>query len=516
MSACVASPVQPGRENPVQAPDGLSPEGEKVWQQIYRDYGLQLRPYEGANQDFPWWIGLGGKAYPLTERGVLDRLLRTGFFTQALQKYPIDFFRRAPIPVLFFAAKTAGGVLAGGGVSQGFSVNALNRRVAVLSLDASVYQVQDLNVALHHELFHLIDDRPYDWDWMACHEGQGPYEGVIEAPTAEAYPAPGFVSDYARTDVREDRAEVFAWMMASPDLAQGLHHYAQQDPALACKQDLIQNYVSQHFPGFNPEQFKRVRWGVDAETLQQSPVRKLRVFRASPALQTTEPYALPARPLPLPIEFLAYPRVTHFSSDLPYTSVPEAFADWEETEVFSLSAHRLQQLPEVIGSWYHLKTLVLRGQPLDELPQFLGQLPYLRQLEVDLAGDIQVDFSQFAFFQHLTLHRRSTDQWPSGLSKQTFLPALTLTGEQLETVLPLRALHNLRRLALQELPAWKTPLEECRLLIQALKKLELLRLNASEWTEDEQQQLRAIIAEAQRDIRLEFTPDVLVGDLVVE
>lgn len=483
---------------------GFSPAAQEGHQQILEQQGLNIVPFTPDTPAFTWWMALGGKAYALEDFAVLNELLSNGFFSRELAKYPPRFFTQAPIPELLFAAKTAGGVLAGGGVSQGFSVNAFNRRLAVLSLDPAVYQVQDLNVTLHHEIFHLIDDQPYDPQWLACHQGKTPYEGAKTAPKATLYPAVGFVSDYARTDIREDRAELFAWMMASPELSQALSAYAQQDPVLACKKQLLESYLVQHFPNFDPDQLYDVRWGTPA-IASDGHVRELIVAEPLPALQTTPLAPLPEMFFPLPEEVLTrYARLHDFVSDVSYTALPESLEQWEELERFELTRHRLPEIPEVVSRWHHLKQLTLRGRGLKALPKHLESLPYLRSLEVDLAGPVLADFSQQAYFNALVLHLDSTlEQIPAGLEQQQFVPDLTLTGTRIQSLLPLRRLLNLRKLTLLKLPAWRDRAQELEQLSAELKKLELLTLDAHQWSDNERQQLRQKLPER---VRLEFTP----------
>lgn len=494
----------------VQAPAGLSAEARAAWQAIYQRHGLALRPFGDPAQSFAWWMALGGKAYVLSDLSDFDRLLRSGFFTHELNKYPPRFFIQAPLKEILFASKTAGSVLAGGGVSQGFTVNALQRRLVVLSLDPAVYQVQDVAVALHHEIFHSIDDTPYTSRWRACHPDAFVYEGHGEAPTAQAYPAPGFVSDYARSDMREDRAEVFAWMMAAPELAQALYSYSAQDAILACKQNLVADYLVQHFPNFDATQLQQVRWGLAPEvlpTLHVKPVRRLRLQRAPLALQTTSPFVPPRLPLDVPELLQTYPRVTDFVSDLPYAAVSEkVFSAWPEIEYWELQNHRLAALPSGIEAWHHLKFLILKGVPLPALPQTLEKLPHLQQISVDLAGPIEADFSTLAFFRELdlTLDPLMT-ALPEGLTQQRFLPVLKLAGNGLKSVQALDEMQALRTLQLGPLPAWQQPLEEVKVLVSRLPKLEQLVLSQGDWPEDQQQQLRQYLADYPA-LRLELTP----------
>lgn len=468
---------------------------------------MALRPFGDPSQSFTWWMALGGKAYVLHDLTDFDRLLSTGFFQRELAKYPPRFFTQAPLTEILLAAKTAGGVLAGGGVSQGFAVNALQYRLVVLSLEPAVYQVQDLAVALHHEIFHAIDDGPYDARWQACHGGKTSYEGHGEAPTARAYPAQGFVSDYARTDAREDRAEVFAWMMAEPELAQALQSYRTQDPILACKQDLIAGYLVQHFPNFDANQWQRVRWGLSPESLQATPVRRLSLQREPDAFPQTRPFVPPRLPLDLPDLLQAYPRVSTFVSDFPYATVSETvFSAWPEMAYFELQGHRLNAIPSEIQQWYHLKTLVLKGSALPDLPVFLEELVHLQKLSVDLAGPIKADFSNQAFFRELDLTLiPAMRELPEGLSRQRFLSVLKLSGEGLESLIGVSDMKNLRELHLGPLPAWQQPLQELFLLVSSLPKLERLVLTPSNGTEAQWQALRQGLV-AYPNLRLELTP----------
>ena len=482
----------------------LSPAAQTIRQQIIDQQGLKISPLTSDTPAFTWWMALGGKAEAIEDPAVLNTLLSSGFFIRELAKYPPQFFTRAPIPELLFAAKTEGGVLAGGGVSQGFGVNVFNRRLAVLSLDPTVYQVQDLQVALHHEIFHLIDDQPYDHQWLACHEGRAPYEGAKESPAAALYPAAGFVSDYARTDMREDRAEVFAWMMASPELGQALRAYAEQDSVLACKQRLIEAYLIQHFPNFDAAQLFTVRWGAPPLS-PDGHVRELVVTEPPSALQTTAVAPLPDSPFVLPKEVLSrYPRLHAFVSDVSYTALPDALEHWEELEHFTLTRHRLDEIPEGVSRWHHLKQLTLRGRGLNVIPKHLEGLPYLRRLEVDLAGPVLADFSQQAYFSELVLHLDpSLERLPQGLEQQVFLPRLTLTGARVQSLSLLHRLVNLRELTLLRLPSWRNPMKELEGLSTDLKKLELLTLDAHQWSDNEREQLRQRLPER---VRLKFTP----------
>ena len=104
-------------------------------------------------------------------------------------------------------------------------------------------------------------------------------------------------------------------------------------------------------------------------------------------------------------------------------------------------------------------------------------------------------------------------QLPEGLEQQQFLPMLTLTGSGLQSVLPLQRLANLRQLTLWRLPAWQERVKELAQLSAELKNLEQLTLAADAWSSSERQLLRRQLPDR---VRLEFTPEVLVGHLMVK
>jgi hypothetical protein len=106
--------------------------------------------------------------------------------------------------------------------------------------------------AVQHELFHFVDYRLFGFpaqseEWMRLNPpgaryGQGGREMVIRskgATRALVQPlrgVPGFVTRYAQADAMEDRAEVFALLMAHPQTAEEL---ATADPFIASKMQFL-------------------------------------------------------------------------------------------------------------------------------------------------------------------------------------------------------------------------------------------------------------------------------------
>lgn len=113
-----------------------------------------------------------------------------------------------------------------------------------------------MEMRTHHEFYHVIEHRLFkdfyfrDPDWLALNPaimvyGQGGATAYGKQFENLGHPAMGLVSRYAAYGPEEDKAEVFGWMM-TPEYAQRLKQWAQQDTALAAKlkwmQDLLQKY----------------------------------------------------------------------------------------------------------------------------------------------------------------------------------------------------------------------------------------------------------------------------------
>ena len=71
---------------------------------------------------------------------------------------------------------------------------------------------------VHHEFFHLLEHREesanYDWEWHSLNEEGFLYAQRISHPSnCSLSKDVGFVTEYAKSGVREDKAELFAVMM---------------------------------------------------------------------------------------------------------------------------------------------------------------------------------------------------------------------------------------------------------------------------------------------------------------
>lgn len=128
---------------------------------------------------------------------------------QAMKVYPASLWKAGRIKTIVLSKQVLKNGVSWGGM-------AVYKRTALL-LDVSATSKDDwLRTAFHHEVYHLID-RVDEADWAALNPEKFAYRpvkasGAVDKTNSQA----GFVSAYARTGAGEDRAELFAFMVATP------------------------------------------------------------------------------------------------------------------------------------------------------------------------------------------------------------------------------------------------------------------------------------------------------------
>ena len=119
---------------------------------------------------------------------------------------------------------------------------------------------------VHHEVFHFVDYADdgivlADRRWEALNETGFLYgHGGRDMRGPEATPMredlPGFVSLYATSALEEDKAEIFAFMMARPA---AIHRLAGRDEVIAAKVDYVTSVVAQLAPNVDESFWRNPR-----------------------------------------------------------------------------------------------------------------------------------------------------------------------------------------------------------------------------------------------------------------
>ena len=168
-------------------------------------------------------------------------------FFAAMDIFPVRFLRetRLHTVVLVRELKHNGGRVGGLAVSTG-----------VIYLD-----VPFGSHVIYHELFHIADRRWQNEKWTKLNDKQFAYSAgsAADKKTKPNKQEPvkskeelrkDFVSDYAMTQEMEDRAETFAWMVATPKKFEAL---AKENPVLAKKAEVVRSIIREFTPSMNKD-----------------------------------------------------------------------------------------------------------------------------------------------------------------------------------------------------------------------------------------------------------------------
>jgi hypothetical protein len=129
--------------------------------------------------------------------------------------------------------------------------------VALTNENAICVDVEDsssrrLRRTIHHEIYHLLDDRTgsgyYDPEWRGLNPDDFVYIGYGKRDRAKTHaraPPIGFISHYATASQSEDKAETFEAMMVSP---RRIQERADDEPSLVRKMATIRERLRRFCP----------------------------------------------------------------------------------------------------------------------------------------------------------------------------------------------------------------------------------------------------------------------------
>jgi hypothetical protein len=178
-----------------------------------------------------------------------DKLIAAGpLLWEELSRYPSEFFERAKIENLVLCEQLVRSDHAASGVADELAI--------FLDLScATGPHLDDLRQVIHHEVFHTLDRERgtllFDEAWSALNAPEFEYAKQTDEPGPGTHhdDVAGFVSRYARTDVGEDKAETFGYMMIR---SAGLRHRAENDAVLERKLEAMQALVDEFCEGLEP------------------------------------------------------------------------------------------------------------------------------------------------------------------------------------------------------------------------------------------------------------------------
>jgi hypothetical protein len=173
--------------------------------------------------------------------------------------YPDGMIARSGLRRLVICSELAWGGRRLGGMAD------VDAETVYLDLDASG-DPEDLRHSIHHEFFHMIDSRwgllRSDPQWARLNIAGFKYgsggESMQDDPTARLpdNSVAGFLNSYSRSGAEEDKAEIFAHMLASPGV---LSNRMARDALLSSKHLVLKIRLREFCPDMDDEFWERVR-----------------------------------------------------------------------------------------------------------------------------------------------------------------------------------------------------------------------------------------------------------------
>jgi hypothetical protein len=258
-----------GQHRHVRHFDSLQPGlNIQALRQVQHSFGVEVLALDQPVRYGTFWNGLTVNEAPeFVVSGILPVLCRE------LEEYPLGFFQAIRLRRIVLCT----------GLRQ-IVVNRIEPAsgLACITQDTVFVAVEDLSEGrefelrkrLHHEIFHIMDDRAgwaapfgkwyrgytYDREWTDLNGSNYCYLPrsskdleVLEPGKDPAINSSGFVSHYSRTNELEDKAETFAHLMTLPAI---ISKRCETDLVLRRKVEFMKARVRLRFRGFDP-QFRR-------------------------------------------------------------------------------------------------------------------------------------------------------------------------------------------------------------------------------------------------------------------
>jgi len=369
---------------------GPSPAPTSPYAALEERFGIELRPLAPQEPNLPWWLPLAINYAPVTQPAELIAAFPPEQLEAELAKYPPDFFRRLGLRGVYWGRALESGLLTWRLAVGGVGFNIQGERWVILNLPNTPQPPALAAHTLHHEIFHALDPQS-ESTWQSCNPADSAYG--FQPPEAVGrefdYPTPGFVSSYARTEAREDRAEVFALMMSNPTYAQLLEHWQVSDVYLRCKREQISQQLQQIDARFNQEHLAWVSLGLieQLSKAQSHPeqITQLTVQGYNPTgrYQPTQPDSHHPDPFVLPDQIGLLSGLQHLElQQTDYTDLPASIGSLRQLRTLTLSGQRLKSFPRALLLLQQLRTLSLRNSGLRAIPIEVLALPHLQTLDI--------------------------------------------------------------------------------------------------------------------------------------
>lgn len=202
--------------------------------QLEQKYGIEIQwEYEYREIQDGWTVSCLKADGP-------DLAYYTPLLVAGMKLYPDEVWKSGKIEKIVLGKK-----LLKNGVSWGGF--ALTHK-KTLMVNAEAWNAE----TFHHEVFHMLDEFE-ESRWSALNPSNFAYRPLTTKNQADSTNRQaGFITSYARTSPKEDRADLFSAMMGDP---KGTKDRVKRDDLLRGKVDALKGYVGKY--GFTDEWWRK-------------------------------------------------------------------------------------------------------------------------------------------------------------------------------------------------------------------------------------------------------------------
>ena len=258
-------PPEPKRAEP------KVPEWQATLDELAREYGVEI-VYRGTIDASSVGSNFSGEM----ESADPSHLVRYAPALAAeLSRYPAPVIKKTKLKRIVLCKNLSVGLQPRAGIAI------LDEHTLCLDVAACARNERHGRLAMHHEIFHLIDQADDgsldDPEWRRLNPSDFHYRkgstGVSDDPTVLfSRSAPdGFVSKYATVDEDEDKAETFAHLMTDPD---ALAARASSDTCLADKVRRLEGLLAEFSGGERFWEISTQRDSGEGRTGQEAPTTR--------------------------------------------------------------------------------------------------------------------------------------------------------------------------------------------------------------------------------------------------
>ena len=201
-------------------------------------------------------------AYEFAQEQDYDNLFSyLELFDQEFNKYPLSFLRKSKLETIVFVKNlTVDGYIA---INKRSGVPDYIHELLIFDFMVGVHDKTYKIHVIHHEFYHMLeeqfngDSKWKDPVWNSFNINNSVYRGK-RTYYSISHPEKGFVSSYALTVLKEDKAETFA-VLFSRESYKKVRVWIKEDDILFIKMEYLKNFLKGIDRSFTDEYWARIQ-----------------------------------------------------------------------------------------------------------------------------------------------------------------------------------------------------------------------------------------------------------------